>query len=95
MSESSILKVICLSCMAFSSDHCTARCPTIKCKLCKKYGHVKKDCPKLEHVIKDYTRRTSEHDEDLIVYWGGHCDVCKQGAAKGIQQLRSNRVRGH
>ena len=65
--------------MAMVNDHCTARCPKIKCKLCSKFGHVKRDCPRLKSKIKDYTKEKHEKDNDLIVYWGGHCDVCKQG----------------
>ena len=73
------VKVICMNCMAMVNDHCTARCPKIKCKLCSKFGHVKRDCPRLKSKIKDYTKEKHEKDNDLIVYWGGHCDVCKQG----------------
>ena len=92
MTAETDLKVICLNCMAFTSDHCTARCPSIKCKLCKMYGHVKRDCPKIKHVNKDYSNGTHEQDEDLIVYWGGHCDVCKQGV-RNLEKRK--RIRGN
>ena len=74
-----------LNFFSYSSDHCTARCPSIKCKVCGKHGHKKRDCPKLKHDIKDYTKETSELDDDLLIYWGGHCDVCKQGVKQKLR----------
>ena len=83
-------KVICLNCMKYTSDHCTARCPSIKCKMCGKFGHVKKDCPKVTHKIRDYKKEQHEKDDDLMVYWGGHCDVCKQGVQKLLAQRKNS-----
>ena len=65
--------VICFNCMAYTSDHCTARCPKISCKFCKKIGHIRKDCPKLalKHKIhKEFTTATLEEDKDLDVRYG-------------------------
>ena len=84
--ETTLRTVICLNCMAYTSDHCTARCPKIKCKLCGKFEHVKKDCPKLKklknNVHKDFTTQTLEEDKDLDVSYGAHCEVCKQRPLK-------------
>ena len=62
MNEQPTPKVICLNCQAFK-DHCTAKCPYIKCKSCKKQGHVYNECPKkLGHVLKKL-EDTTPHKE--------------------------------